>query len=127
MRMGVGCALGKFKSQGQRAGRHSAVFGGPVIPVPFGCQEACPVLRLRLQAKRGAPFVQTGWLAHLPQCQDAVLDQVLGAVDLRLAPVHQHAVTQVGQVPPAGVAAGDRVFQQGQAFLLKVWQRVLGQ
>jgi hypothetical protein len=70
---------------------------------PLGCQEACPVLCLWFQAKRGTPLVEAAWFAQRPQRQGAVLLQVLGAVDLRLALVHQHPVHQVGQDPSAGI------------------------
>jgi hypothetical protein len=39
-------------------------FGGPVVLVPFGCQQACPVLCLWLQAKCGTPFVETACSAY---------------------------------------------------------------
>jgi hypothetical protein len=93
----------------------------------LGRQQARPVLGLGFQAQRGPPLVQTGGIAHWPQLRDTIPDLILGSVDLRLAPVHQHPVHQVRQVGGAGVTPRHRVLEQRQALLLQIRRRVLGQ
>ena len=94
---------------------------------PFGRQQARPVNRLWLQAQRSPPPVQAGRITHLPQLQHTVAELVLSSVDLRLTPLHQHPVRQVRQIGRAGIIPRHRILQQGQALLLRIRRRVLGQ
>ena len=94
---------------------------------PFGRQQARPVRPLCCQAQRSPPLVQAGGITYWPQLQGAVPDLILGSVDLRLAPVHQYPVHQVCQAGRAGVIPRHRVLEQGQALLLQIRRRVLGQ